>query len=153
MNLLGTADDLLHEFLERHGVDQELVVDRAAARERHQLGGRIDRCHLLPEVNRLRQSLGHAIVKHSGAEQRKLELVVWPPRNIIAVLEEVLEDATDIDIGHPITLPGGRHHFKRMGPDLEIVRHHKILGDAGTENRIDPILKIVAGQSCSSEPR
>ena len=147
MNLFRAADDLLHELLERHGIDQEIVADRATARERHRLGGRIDRCHLLSEVDRLRQSLGDAIVKHSGAEQGKLELVVWPPRNIIAVLEEVFEDATNIDIGHPVTLPGGRHHLERMGPDLEIVRHHKILGDAGTENRIDPILKVVAGQA------
>jgi hypothetical protein len=52
------------------------------------------------------------------------------------VLEEVFEDA-----------PGGRHHLQRMGPDLEIIRRHEILGDAGTENRINPILKVVAGQA------
>src|SRR5262249_18626828 len=62
-------------------------------------------------------------------------------------LEKVFEDATNIDIWHPVTLPGGRHHLERMGPDLEIIRHHKILSDAGTENRVDPILKVVAGQA------
>src|SRR5262249_34974418 len=30
--------------------------------------------------------------------------------------------------------------------DLKIVRHHKIPGDAGAKNRIDPILKGVARQ-------
>jgi hypothetical protein len=44
-----------------------------------------------------------------------------PQRNMIAVLEEVFEDATNIDIGHPVTLPGGRHHLQRMGPDLKIL--------------------------------
>src|SRR5262249_36611796 len=39
------------------------------------------------------------------------------------------------------------HHLERMGPDLEIVRNHKVLGDAGTEDRIDPILKVVPGQA------
>src|SRR5882757_1949808 len=34
-----------------------------------------------------------------------------------------------------------------MSPDLEIIRHHKIFGDASTENRIDRILKVVPRQA------
>src|SRR5262245_17887694 len=36
-----------------------------------------------------------------------------------------------------------------MSPNLEIIRHHKIFGDAGTKNGIDPILEVVAGQIMS----
>src|SRR4249920_2250246 len=34
-----------------------------------------------------------------------------------------------------------------MSPDLKVIRHHKILRDAGTEDRIDPVLKVVAVQA------
>jgi hypothetical protein len=59
----------------------------------------------MAERHWLRQGLGNPIVQHTGAEQRKLELVVRSPRNIIAVVEEVRKDAGDVDARNSVALP------------------------------------------------
>ena len=71
-----------------------------------------------------------------------LNLLFGPQPTSSRSVEQVLEDAPHVDVGHSVALPVRVHHLQRVRPDLEVVRLHEVPGDAVAEDGGDPLGEV-----------
>ena len=103
---------------------------------------------LEPAGRRLVEPRGERPPDRPGpAVPRKAELIVRPPRHIVAIQPDVLDDARQIDERDAIADPAPRQLVERMRPDLPVVGTKEHLADAGAKRGVDPFAEMLRPRS------
>jgi len=135
--------DHLRKLVQRDAAEQEIVCGAFAVveEERSLLGVDGDEPVFKEEVvlNRWDVSGKH---RARSAEKREPERAVRAPANIVALEDDIGQDALEIDDADPLGYPVLRHLTKREGPDLLVVREHKMPCYPLAEDRLYPLLEV-----------
>ncbi len=120
-----------HQVVERDGAQQHVVRPAPAVGGVHHL-----RRHVDPDRRGVELQVGldvpaQRLVEETGAAvQRILERAVGPPLLLRALEQHVAQQRLDVDDGDPLADPDEVHPLGRRRPDLDVVRHHEVPGDA-----------------------
>eukprot|EP01139_Manchomonas_bermudensis_P019193 Amastigsp_a676496_131.p2 type:complete len:294 gc:universal Amastigsp_a676496_131:1002-121(-) len=103
-----------------------------------------DRDDLLVKVELLaRQRLEDTLPRDARATRGVSEIGVGAPVHVLRLMDEVRENALEVDRGHALADPVRVELDGRMSPHLEIVRRHEVLDNAGPERLIDPLEEVL----------
>ena len=144
-SVIRKAIDQPRQFDQRHRVDERVVRERASARQRHAPRDRIDSDDAIAinEPPRIEPRRDRLPDRAGAAGERKAESRVRSPRDVVALLANVVADAIDVGHRHALADPTRAEELEWIAPHFEVVRRHENVREPLAEHRHDPFAKVL----------
>ena len=142
------------QLVDGHGREEHVVVLHSAVLEAQLLPLRVHGDNAVAIVDLLLGERGGESFPDRARPPfgREAERVVWSPRDVVLLEDDIAEDPPQVRARHPVPHPV-RHHLGRVvRPHLEVVGVHKVLAEPLSEARREPVTERPNAVSPSGPP-